>query len=65
MIINNYDYYYFRWIWSEAGTQPDLESALEIGGFGYPAMALLNQRKMKYSVLKGSFSENGINEFLK
>ncbi|XP_065218856.1 protein disulfide-isomerase A6 homolog [Planococcus citri] len=53
------------WVWSEAGSQPELEVALEIGGFGYPAMALLNHKKMKYSILKGSFSNDGISEFLR
>lgn len=43
----------------------DLESALGIGGFGYPAMAAINTRKMKFALLKGSFSENGIHEFLR
>ncbi|XP_067123070.1 protein disulfide-isomerase A6 homolog [Centruroides vittatus] len=53
------------WIWAEALTQPELEEALEIGGFGYPAMAIVNIRKMKYSLLRGSFSYDGINEFLR
>lgn len=53
------------WVWSEAGAQPELETALEIGGFGYPAMAVLNAKKMKYSLLRGSFSSDGINEFLR
>ncbi|XP_064480553.1 protein disulfide-isomerase A6 homolog isoform X2 [Ornithodoros turicata] len=53
------------WVWSEAMAQPQLEEALEMGGFGYPAMAVLNTRKMKYSLLKGSFSFKGINEFLR
>ncbi|XP_054269604.1 protein disulfide-isomerase A6 homolog [Macrosteles quadrilineatus] len=53
------------WIWSEAGAQPELENALEMGGFGYPAMAVLNVKKMKYSILRGSFSNDGINEFLR
>ncbi|XP_014252673.1 protein disulfide-isomerase A6 homolog [Cimex lectularius] len=53
------------WVWSEAGAQPELENALEIGGFGYPAMAVLNAKKMKYSILRGSFSKDGINEFLR
>lgn len=43
----------------------DLESALDIGGFGYPAMAVTNVKKMKYSLLRGSFSKDGINEFLR
>ncbi|XP_028166888.1 protein disulfide-isomerase A6 homolog [Ostrinia furnacalis] len=53
------------WIWAEAGAQPALEDALELGGFGYPAMAVVNAKKLKFSTLRGSFSENGINEFLR
>lgn len=55
----------FRWIWTEAGAQPHVEEALEIGGFGYPALAVVNMKKMKYSLLKGSFSNDGIHEFLR
>lgn len=40
------------WLWTEAGKQPDLEEALGMGGFGYPAMAAVNYRKMKYSMLR-------------
>lgn len=56
-----------RWayLWAEAGAQPELEEALEIGGFGYPAMAVVNARKMKYSLLRGSYSLEGITEFLR
>ncbi|CAI9540244.1 unnamed protein product [Staurois parvus] len=53
------------WLWAEAGAQLDMETALGIGGFGYPAMAAVNARKMKFALLKGSFSEQGINEFLR
>jgi len=53
------------WMWSAAGDQPDLETALDIGGFGYPAMAVISPKKMKYSIFKGSFSFSGINEFLR
>ncbi|XP_021058392.1 protein disulfide-isomerase A6 [Mus pahari] len=53
------------WLWTEAGAQYELENALGIGGFGYPAMAAINARKMKFALLKGSFSEQGINEFLR
>jgi len=54
----------WAWLWAEAGAQPEVEEALNIGGFGYPAMAAVNTRKMKFSPLKGSFSEKGLNEFL-
>eukprot|EP00914_Ancora_sagittata_P013301 GHVO01025878.1.p1 GENE.GHVO01025878.1~~GHVO01025878.1.p1 ORF type:complete len:174 (+),score=26.92 GHVO01025878.1:33-554(+) len=53
------------WVWAEAGAQMDVEEAFGIGGFGYPAMAAMNSRKMKFSLLRGSFSESGINEYLR
>ncbi|XP_077990801.1 protein disulfide-isomerase A6-like [Glandiceps talaboti] len=53
------------WVWAEAVAQPDIEDALGIGGFGYPAMAAVNSRKMKFALLKGSFSEDGLVEFLR
>jgi len=53
------------WLWMEGGAQSKVEEALEIGGFGYPAMAAVNIKKMKYTTLRGSFSKDGINEFLR
>lgn len=53
------------WLWIEAGAQMELEASMGIGGFGYPAMAAINTRKMKFALLKGSFSETGIHEFLR
>lgn len=53
------------WVWTEAMSQSDLEQAIDIGGFGYPALAALNAKKMQFALLKGSFSEEGINEFLR
>ena len=29
------------WLWSEAMMQPALEEAVDVGGFGYPAMVVL------------------------
>lgn len=52
------------WVWTEAGAQKGLESALHIGGFGYPTMVVLNPLKMKYSVFKGAFTKSRIDEFL-
>nr|XP_057912484.1 protein disulfide-isomerase A6 [Doryrhamphus excisus] len=53
------------WLWTEAGAQMELEASLGIGGFGYPAMAAINTRKMKFALLRGSFSDTGIHEFLR
>ncbi|CAH1153384.1 unnamed protein product [Phaedon cochleariae] len=53
------------WVWSEAGSQPELEAAVDIGGFGYPAMAVVSPKKLKYSILRGAFSKDGIYEFLR
>ncbi|XP_054156568.1 protein disulfide-isomerase A6 homolog [Oppia nitens] len=55
----------WAYLWIEAMAQPEVEESLEIGGFGYPAMAVVNVRKMKYSLLRGSFSYDGINSFLR
>lgn len=55
----------WSWIWAEAMQQPELEDALGIGGFGYPAMAVVNVRKMKFSILRGPFSNDGIIEFVR
>jgi len=53
------------WTWAEAMAQPKVEESLDIGGFGYPALAALNAKKMQFALLRGSFSRDGINEFLR
>lgn len=53
------------WLWAEGGAQTKIEEALDIGGFGYPAMALVNFKKLKFTLLRGSFSKDGINELLR
>lgn len=53
------------WLWTEGGVQFNLEESLGIGGFGYPAMAVVNTKKMKYSLFRGSFSKDRIDNFLK
>uniref|UniRef100_A0A4W3I6W3 Protein disulfide isomerase family A, member 6 n=1 Tax=Callorhinchus milii TaxID=7868 RepID=A0A4W3I6W3_CALMI len=53
------------WLWTEPGAQPELEQSLGIGGFGYPAMAAMNAKKTKYVLLKDSFSDQGIDNFLR
>ncbi|UYV64187.1 PDIA6 [Cordylochernes scorpioides] len=64
-VADNYKRNLWGWLWAEAMAQPGLEDSLEIGGFGYPAMAAVNARKMKYSILRGSFSYDGIKEFMR
>lgn len=54
----------FGWIWMEGQSQMDIEKALEVGGFGYPALVVISFKKMFYSILRGSFSQPGIKEFL-
>lgn len=53
------------WLWTEGNKQQAVEDALDIGGFGYPAMAAVNIKKMKYSILRGAFSKDGVYEFLR
>jgi len=53
------------WVWAEAMAQTKVEEALDIGGFGYPALAAVNTKKMQFALLRGAFSKDGINEFLR
>ncbi|OWA53359.1 Protein disulfide-isomerase A6 [Hypsibius exemplaris] len=53
------------WVWSEAGAHSNLEDAVGLGGFGYPAMAAASHKKNIFTVMKGSFSFDGINAFLR
>ena len=39
------------WVWTSAATHQNLEQALGIGGFGYPAMAVVNIRKKVFSAI--------------
>ena len=38
------------WVWTSAATHSKLEQALGVGGFGYPAMAVVNIRKKVFIV---------------
>lgn len=38
---------------------------LSVRSFGYPAMAIVNVKKGKYSLFRGSFSNDGVGEFLR
>ncbi|KAL5110157.1 hypothetical protein TcWFU_003841 [Taenia crassiceps] len=52
------------WLWSAARTHAKLEEALQLGGFGYPTMVAINMRKQKFAVMHGSFSADGLRDFL-
>jgi len=54
----------FGFLWAQAGDQPELERALDVGGFGYPAMVAVNAKKKKYAILRGAFAEKSITEFV-
>jgi protein disulfide-isomerase A6 len=60
-----YKRHQWSWLWTESAKHPELESGLSVGGFGYPALVAVNSRKGVYVLMRGSFSENGINEFLR
>lgn len=53
------------WVWTAPGMHPKLEDTLGFGGFGYPALAAVNSRKKKLAIFKGSFSQEGLDEFLR
>merc|ERR1712013_589085 len=53
------------WVWTSAMTHPSLEKALDMGGFGYPALAVANLKKKVFVLLTGSFGKDGIDELLR
>ena len=50
--------------WSEGGAQSALEAALNVGGAGYPSVAMLNANKGVASVMRSSLSEANLKDFL-
>lgn len=53
----------FSYVWTAAGDQPDLESALS-ATFGTPAFFAVAPEKNKYSSLKSGFSSDNLKEFV-
>ena len=62
---DKYKRHQWSWLWTESAKYPELEQTLSVGGFGYPALVAVNARKGVFVLMRGSFSENGINEFLR
>jgi len=53
------------WVWTAANLHSNLEQALGMGGFGYPALAVANIKKKVYVQHTGSFAEDGISDLLR
>jgi len=53
------------WVWAEGGTQPKVENAVGVGGFGYPAMVVMNYKKKVFVTLRSAFDEEHVTELLK
>jgi len=54
----------YRYVWTAAGKQQDLEKAVGVGGFGYPAMVALNVKKAVYAPLRGAFEQDSVTKFV-
>ncbi|XP_075261878.1 protein disulfide-isomerase A6 homolog [Convolutriloba macropyga] len=53
------------WVWAEGGTQPAVENAVGVGGFGYPAMVVMNYKKKVFVTLRSAFDQDHVTELLK
>jgi hypothetical protein len=42
----------FGYVWAEGGKQPQIEAALGVGGFGYPALVAFNPKDAKLSTMR-------------
>jgi len=54
----------FGWAWAAANSQSQIEGLVGVGGFGYPALTAVNNRKKRYSTSALAFSESHIKEFV-
>ncbi|CAN1220030.1 Protein disulfide isomerase-like 2-3 [Linum perenne] len=54
-----------NYVWVAAGKQPNLETAVGVGGYGYPALVALNLKKAVYAPLKSAYELQHITEFVK
>jgi len=63
-VANNHKRKGFTYVWTAALQQAEVEKTLGIGGFGYPALAVLNAKKQRSALMAGPFTEEGINNFL-
>jgi len=50
--------------WLQAGDQLDLERQLNLG-FGFPALVVVSPTKAVFGVLAGSFSQEGVKDYLR
>eukprot|EP00244_Chara_vulgaris_P011056 TRINITY_DN5310_c0_g1_i3.p1 TRINITY_DN5310_c0_g1~~TRINITY_DN5310_c0_g1_i3.p1 ORF type:complete len:458 (+),score=109.63 TRINITY_DN5310_c0_g1_i3:200-1573(+) len=55
----------YSYVWVEAGKQTELETALGVGGYGYPALVALSAKKQVYAPLKSAFSREAIKTFIR
>lgn len=54
----------FSYLWAEGGSQPKLEAAFEVGGYGYPALIALNPADGKFAPLKSAFEPQSLVQFV-
>jgi protein disulfide-isomerase A6 len=52
----------FHYMWTEGGSQPDLEAQLGLT-FGFPAIAAIHRGKAAYAVMTAAFSPEKISQF--
>jgi len=51
-------------LWASAMAQPALEKDLGVGGFGYPALVVMNAKKQRLGQMVFAFTEEDINKYL-
>lgn len=55
----------FAFLWAEGTQQSQLESAVQVGGSGYPAAVVVSLKKQKFAPITAAFSAESINGFLR
>jgi len=55
----------FSFVWVEAGKQEKLANAVDVGGAGYPAVAVVNAKKLRFAKHILSFTDEAVDGFMK
>lgn len=54
----------YSYLWAVGGSHPELERNMDVGGFGYPALAALSPKRNVYVPYKGALDPSQLQEFI-
>ncbi len=53
-----------KWTWSGAQSHPNLQTALDVGGAGFPTLVAYSSKRGRAATMRNAFTADGIKEFI-